>query len=91
MLNLKSSKIQALGLVLAVGLPTFAALPGLAEESTNTISIPAVKAEDTRLAMKAPAVSTQKAEDQPVIDPALERKLRKEVSSYYADLPLSAY
>jgi hypothetical protein len=91
MLNLKSSKIQALGLVLAVGLPTFATLPGLAEESTNTTSSQVKVEESTRLAMKAPAVSTQKAEGQPIIDPALERKLRKEVSSYYADLPLSAY
>ena len=91
MLNLKSSKIQALGLLLAVSVQTFVSAPCLAEESTGAAG-PTVKIEATdRIAMKPPTVVTQKTDEPQAIDPALERKLRKEVSSYVADVPLSAY
>jgi hypothetical protein len=91
MLNVKSSKILALGLLLAVGVQTSVSAPSLAEESTGTAT-PTVKFEaNDRIAMKPATVVTQKTDEAQAIDPALERKLRKEVSSYVADMPLSAY
>jgi hypothetical protein len=91
MLNLKSSKIQVLGLVLAVSVQTFVSAPCLAEQSADA-TVSTAKVETTeRIAMKPPVVSIQKTEQPQASDPALERRLRKEVASYVADMPLSAY
>jgi len=92
MLNLKSSKIQALGWLFAVSLQIVGSTAALAEEKTDSSTAKTTIQENPRLAMNNVAVTRATVEEAtPVIDPALERKLKKEMSSYVADMSISVF
>ena len=92
MLNLKLSRIQIAALVIAAGLQALISAPAFAESADKADAGATIKAEETtKLAMNPVAIEPQKSERTVSVDPALERKLRRELSSYVADVPLSAY
>jgi hypothetical protein len=93
MLDPKLLKIQALGLFFVSSFQLFVTAPVLAEDIKDAnVSATKEKIEaPARLAMKPVVVERQVTEEPAVIDPALERKLRKEMSSYVADQTISVF
>jgi hypothetical protein len=93
MLDRKSSKIQGLGLLLAASVQIFVSAPSFADEVSNTTgsTIKANVETTTRIAMNTAAVEKPKSEEAAIADRALERKLRKEMSSYVADMSISVF